>query len=121
VDGSLRSGPLPIEDLAAEHGTPLFIYSFDSIRDRFRALSETFAAANVLLAYSVKANGNLALLNRLASLGAGADIVSGGELFRALKAGVPPGRIVFGGVGKREDELRAGLEAGILAFNVETS
>jgi diaminopimelate decarboxylase len=107
--------------LAEEHGTPLFLYSFDFIRDRYDALVEAFSGTNLLLAYSVKANGNLGLLNRLAHLGAGADIVSGGELFRSLKAGVPPGRIVFGGVGKREDELRAALEAGIYAFNVETS
>jgi diaminopimelate decarboxylase len=121
ADGMLRCGGLDVAELAAEHGTPLFLYSFDLVRSRFRALTEAFAGADLLLAYSVKANGNLSLLNRLSALGAGADIVSGGELFRALKAGVPPGRIVFGGVGKREDELRAGLEAGIHAFNVETS
>jgi diaminopimelate decarboxylase len=121
VDGGIRCGPYPVQDLAERFGTPLFLYSFDIIRDRYQLLLDTFAEAEVLLAYSVKANGNLALLNRLATLGAGADIVSGGELFRALRAGVPPGRILFGGVGKREDELRAGLEAGIYAFNVEAS
>jgi diaminopimelate decarboxylase len=108
-------------ELAEAHGTPLFLYSFDFIRDRYDALVQAFSETDMLLAYSVKANGNLGLLNRLARLGAGADIVSGGELFRSLKAGVPPSRIVFGGVGKREEELRAGLEAGIYAFNVETS
>jgi diaminopimelate decarboxylase len=73
-----------------------------------------------LVAYSVKANGNLAILNRLARLGAGADIVSLGELHRALRAGIPPGRILFAGVGKTEAELRAGLASGIYAFNVES-
>jgi diaminopimelate decarboxylase len=93
----------------------------DYIRSRFRELEEAFSPADLLLAYSVKANGNLALLNRLSALGSGADIVSGGELFRALNGGITPGKIVFAGVGKTDDELKAGLDARIYAFNVETT
>jgi diaminopimelate decarboxylase len=121
VDGGLRSGPFSVQELAEEFGTPLFLYSMDFIRSRFREMENAFSPADPLLAYSVKANGNLALLNRLSAMGSGADIVSGGELFRALKAGVTPGKIVFAGVGKKDDELKAGLDARIYAFNVETT
>jgi diaminopimelate decarboxylase len=121
VDGGLRCGPFLVQELAEEYGTPLFLYSMDYIRGRFKALEEAFAPANPLLAYSVKANGNLALLNRLAAVGSGADLVSGGELFRALRAGISPGKIVFAGVGKTDEELKAGLDARIYAFNVETT
>ncbi len=119
--GGLRCGPFPVQELAEEYGTPLFLYSMDYVRGRFEALEEAFSPADPLLAYSVKANGNLALLNRLADVGSGADIVSGGELFRALKGGIPPGKIVFAGVGKTDEELKAGLDARIYAFNVETT
>ena len=121
VGRGLHCGPFPVQELAEEYGTPLFLYSMDFIRARFRALEKAFAPANPLLAYSVKANGNLALLSRLAAAGSGADIVSGGELFRALRAGVPPARIVFAGVGKTDEELKAGLDARIYSFHVETT
>jgi len=121
VDGGLRCGPNSVQHLAERFGTPLFLYSMDSIRARFQAVNQAFAAANPLIAYSVKANGNLAILNRLGALGAGADIVSGGELFKALKAGISPGKILFAGVGKSDDELKAGLDAKVHSFNVETS
>ena len=121
VDGGLHCGPFPVQELAGEYGTPLFLYSMDCIRERFEILEEAFSPADPLLAYSVKANGNLALLNRLAAVGSGADIVSGGELFRALRAGISPGKIVFAGVGKTDEELKAGLDARIYAFNVETT
>ena len=121
IDGEIRCGPFPVRELAARFGTPLYLYDFDFIRGRIRAFQDAFSGADFLLAYSVKANGNLALLNRLGALGAGADIVSGGELFRALKAGIKPGKIVFAGVGKTDDELKAGLDAGIYSFNVETT
>ncbi len=121
VDRGLRCGPFSVQDLAEEFGTPLFLYSMDYIRSRFREMEEAFSPVDLLLAYSVKANGNLALLNRLSAMGSGADIVSGGELFRALRAGVTPGKIVFAGVGKTDDELKAGLDARIYAFNVETT
>jgi len=121
VEGSLHCGPFHLGELAEEFGTPLFLYSMDFIRSRFEEVETAFAPTNPLLAYSVKANGNLAVLNRLAALGSGADIVSGGELFRALKAGVTPGKILFAGVGKTDEELIAGLDARIYSFNVETT
>lgn len=103
------------------HGTPLYVYSKSAILDRFRDLDEAFRPLERLIAYSVKANGNLSILRLLAREGAGADIVSGGELYRALQAGVPAGRIVFSGVGKTVPEMAAALEAGIYGFNVESA
>jgi len=121
IQGQLHCGPFPIPELAQRFGTPLYLYDFDFIRHRIQAFKEAFAEVDLLLAYSVKANSNLALLNRIGAMGLGADIVSGGELFRALRAGVKPGKIVFAGVGKTEEELKAGLDAGIYSFNVETT
>ena len=120
LDGQLHCGSHPVRQLAEEHGTPLYLYDFDFVRRRIRAFQEAFSEVSFLLAYSVKANGNLGILNRLASLGVGADIVSGGELYRARKAGIKPGAIVFAGVGKTERELKEGLDARIYSFNVET-
>lgn len=121
VKGKLLCGPFSVQKLAREYKTPLYLYSMDAIRQRFEEMEKAFAPANPLIAYSVKANGNLALLNRLSAMGAGADIVSGGELFRARKAGVTPGKILFAGVGKTDEELKAGLDARIYSFNVETT
>lgn len=106
--------------LVAEYGTPLYVYSENVILERLRAFTGAFAALDPLIAYSVKANGNLAVLRLLAGAGAGADIVSGGELHRARLAGMPSDRIVFSGVGKTITELAAGLDADIYAFNVES-
>ena len=117
----LHCDEVSAERLVAEYGTPLYVYSATAIAERYRAFTAAFAAVNPLIAYSVKANGNLAVLRLLASLGAGADIVSGGELHRAQLAGIPPERIVFSGVGKTVNELAAALHAGIYAFNVESS
>ena len=111
---------VPVEQIAAEVGTPFYLYSASTIERHFRVFTEAFAGARHLVCYSVKANSNLAVLKLLAEAGAGADIVSGGELFRALKAGIPADRIVFSGVGKREDEIRYALKSGILMFNVES-
>lgn len=119
-DGQIFCGPHPMKDLAETYGTPLYLYDFDFVRRRIRTFQEAFSEVSLLLAYSVKANGNLAILNRLASLGVGADIVSGGELFRAQKAGMEAGKIVFAGVGKTDEELKAGLDGRIYSFNVET-
>jgi diaminopimelate decarboxylase len=121
IDGRLSCGPFEVRDLAGHFGTPFYLYDFDFIRSRVQAFQEAFRGTKLLLAYSVKANGNLAILNRLGALGVGADIVSGGELYRAVKAGIEPGKIVFAGVGKTEEELRAGLDARIHSFNVETT
>jgi len=118
--GQLHCGDFTLEELAERFGTPLYVYDVRAIEARFEAFGEAFRDVDHLVAYSVKANGNLAILNRLARLGSGADIVSLGELSRALRAGIPADRILFAGVGKTETELRAGLEAGIYAFNVES-
>lgn len=112
---------MPLSGLADRFGTPLYVYDLDHVQARYRAFQRAFAGTDTLVAYSVKANGNLALLHRLARLGAGADIVSAGELHRALRAGIPGERIVFAGVAKTEAEHRAALEAGILAINVESA
>ena len=109
------------ERLVAEYGTPLYVYSATAILDRYHAFTHAFAALDPVIAYSVKANGNLAVLKLLAHAGAGADIVSGGELYRAQLAGIPAQRTVFSGVGKTVTELAAALNAGIYAFNVESA
>jgi diaminopimelate decarboxylase len=119
VDGILHCEGVPLPELAARWGTPLYVYSRTAIEERYRELDTALAPVPHLIAYSVKANGNLSVLRTLAALGAGADIVSGGELHRALMAGIPAERIVFSGVGKTVHELAAALQAGIYAFNVE--
>jgi diaminopimelate decarboxylase len=121
VDDRLHCEDVPADRLVAEHGTPLYVYSERAILGRLRAFRAAFAELDPLIAYSVKANGNLAVLQLLARAGAGADIVSGGELYRARLAGIPAQRIVFSGVGKTVAELAAALDAGIYAFNVESA
>ena len=106
--------------LAAATGTPAYVYSKAALLEGYRAYDRAFAEVPHIVCYSVKANSNLAVLGVLGKAGAGADIVSGGELFRALRAGIPTDRIIFSGVGKTPDEMRAALEVGILLFNVES-
>jgi diaminopimelate decarboxylase len=120
VADRLHCEEVPVEALVAEYGTPLYVYSERGIRGRYEAFARAFGALDPLIAYSVKANGNLAVLRLLARAGAGADIVSGGELHRARLAGIPAERIVFSGVGKTIVELAAALDEGIHAFNVES-
>jgi diaminopimelate decarboxylase len=110
-----------LAQLAREFGTPLYVYSAATIREHYRRLAGTFAPLHPMICYAMKANFNLSLLRLLKDEGAGFDIVSGGELARALAVGVDPGHIVFAGVGKTEAELGAGLEAGIGWFNVESA
>ena len=119
-DGILHCREVSLEGMAREFGTPLYIYDSEGIQARIREFRTAFQGVGFLLAYSVKANGNLAVLNRVGRAGAGADIVSGGELHRAISAGIPPERIVFAGVGKTVPEMEAALEAGIYAFHVES-
>jgi diaminopimelate decarboxylase len=119
--GVLRCREHSLEDVAARFGTPLYVYDAAGIAARVRRFQEAFRGLDLLLAYSVKANGNLAVLSRIGALGAGADIVSLGELHRALRAGIPPERIVFAGVGKTREEMEEALRAGILAFHVESA
>ncbi|MEQ9569532.1 MAG: hypothetical protein RLN75_05035, partial [Longimicrobiales bacterium] len=118
-DGVLHGGPHRLDELAERFGTPLYVYDLDAVEAAYRRFIDAFAGIPLDVAYSVKANGALAVLHRLGSVGAGADIVSEGELFRALRAGIPADRIVFAGVAKSEAEMEAALRAGIRAFNVE--
>lgn len=106
--------------LARRYGTPLYVYDAAVVRARYRALHAAFTR-DVLVCYALKANSSRAVAGVLAKAGAGADIVSGGELVRALRAGFKPSRIVFSGVGKTDEEMAAGLRAGVKAFNVESS
>ncbi|MFA5626529.1 MAG: diaminopimelate decarboxylase [Thiohalomonadaceae bacterium] len=122
---SYRNNSLHIEDmdiatLADRYGTPCYIYSRAAIERHYRAFEAALAGTEHLICYAVKANSNLAVLNVLARLGAGFDIVSVGELERVLAAGGDPAKIVFSGVGKRADEMRRALELGIHCFNVES-
>jgi diaminopimelate decarboxylase len=119
-DGVLHCEEVPVPDIVARWGTPTYIYSRGAIQARFQELSGALGGYPHLIAYSVKANGNLAVLRALAEVGAGADIVSAGELYRARLAGIPADRIVFSGVGKTVPELAAALAEGIYAFNVES-
>ena len=139
VGGVLHCGPHALDDLAELHGTPLYVYDADRALERLRTLQQAFTSQAsapspfaaptaapttpnpLLVAYSAKANPNLALLRVFAEAGAGADIVSGGELYCALRAGFPAGRIVFAGVGKTTDEMRYALESGVRAFHVESA
>lgn len=111
---------VPLERLAKEQGTPCYIYSHATLTRHFQAFDQAFAAVPHLIAFAMKANSNLAILRLMASLGSGADIVSGGELFRASQAGIPPSKIVFAGVGKSPEEIAYALDSDILLFNVES-
>jgi len=119
-DGELRCDGVSLVDAAREMGTPLFVYGRAAIEEAFRAYDAAFAPVPHRVCYAVKANGNGAVLRVLAGLGAGADIVSGGELLAARRAGFPPERIVFAGVGKSEAEIALGLEHRIGEWNAES-
>ena len=121
LGGVRHCGPHSLEALANEHDTPLYVYDGDRALERLSTVRDAFRGLELLVAYSVKANPNLALLELFARAGAGADIVSGGELYCALSAGITPGRIVFAGVGKTRDEMRYGLVSGIRGFHVESA
>ncbi|GFO58810.1 diaminopimelate decarboxylase [Geomonas silvestris] len=109
-----------VKDIVAKVGSPVYIYSQATLERHFKAMDSAFAATPHTICYSVKANSNLAVLKTFINLGGGVDIVSGGELFRALQAGVDPKKVVYSGVGKRDDEIAYALETGILMFNVES-
>jgi diaminopimelate decarboxylase len=111
---------VPATRIAEEYGTPCYVYSHGALTEAFTAFDGAFAAQPHLTCYAVKANSNLAILNLFARLGAGFDIVSGGELKRVIAGGGDPAKTVFSGVGKSEAEMRLALEAGILCFNVES-
>ena len=122
---SLRNGELFAEDvalsqIAAQFGTPCFVYSRAMLERAYRSYDQAFGSRPHLICYAMKANSNLAILNVFARLGSGFDIVSGGELARVIAAGGDPGKVVFSGVGKTRDHMRQALAAGVMCFNVES-
>jgi diaminopimelate decarboxylase len=119
-NGVLHCDDMSLTELAAEYGTPSYVYSRKTFRDHLAAFVRAFDQLEPLICYAVKTCGNIHILRDLGQAGAGADVVSGGELYRALVAGIPPERVVFAGVGKSETELREAIEAGIACINVES-
>lgn len=120
LDGRLVCEDVPVADLAAEYGTPLYVYSAGTFRDHYGRLAEAFAALDPLICYSVKVCSNVHILRLLAEMGSGFDLVSGGELYRVLEAGGDPARCCFAGVAKTDDEIRFALDKGIHLFTVES-
>lgn len=120
-DGVLCAEGVPLPVIVEQHGTPCYVYSRATLERHWHAFDRAFSGRPHLICYAVKANSNLGVLNVLARLGSGFDIVSVGELERVLAAGGEPSKIVFSGVGKREDEIRRALQVGIRCFNVEVS
>jgi diaminopimelate decarboxylase len=123
--GDLKVEDVSVQDIAEKHGTPVYIYSGRTILEHYRKLRDAFAGAGglseaPLICYSVKANSNLSILKLMKDEGSGFDVVSGGELYRALKVGADPKKCVFAGVGKNDEEITYALEQGILLFNVES-
>jgi diaminopimelate decarboxylase len=119
-DNVLYCEDVPVRDIASQIGTPFYLYSHATLKRHFQLFNAAFDGVERLVCYSAKANTNQAILKLFADLGCGLDIVSGGELYRGLKAGFSPDRIVYSGVGKRIDEIDFALDAGILMFNVES-
>jgi diaminopimelate decarboxylase len=119
--GELYCENVPVRKIAEKVGTPFYLYSAATLTHHYRVFDAAFADFPHIVCFAVKANANLAILRLFARQGAGADIVSGGELYRALQAGVDPGKIVYSGVGKKPEEIKAALKAGILLFNMESS
>src|ERR1700742_5129044 len=119
-NGVLHAEAVDLSALAEAVGTPFYCYSTATLERHYRVFTEAFAGEKALVCYAMKANSNQSVLRTLAKLGAGADVVSGGELKRALAAGIPPDKILFSGVGKTEAELRAALNADILCINIES-
>ena len=118
--GEMHAEGVPLKRIAKEVGTPVYIYSLATLRRHYQVFDRAFATVRHIVCFSVKANSNLALLRAFAKEGSGFDIVSGGELFRALKVGADPKKIVFSGVGKKKEEIEYALNTGILMFNVES-
>jgi len=120
-DKQLLCEEVPVADIAREIGTPFYLYSFKTLKHHFNVFDRSFAAVPHIVCYAVKANSNVALLRAFVREGGGVDIVSGGELYRALKAGADPRKIVYSGVGKRDDEIEYAIKTNILMFNVEST
>ncbi len=119
-NGALHAEDLPVSELAAQHGTPLYVYSRGHLQSQYRELKEAMRELDPLICYAVKSNSNAAVMNVFAREGAGADVVSAGEIHRAMLAGIPASRMVFAGVGKTEDEIEYALRESILSFTVES-
>lgn len=119
-DGEFHIGGVSLAKIAESVGTPFYAYSYEFLKDSYIAYKEAFAEMDTLICYSVKANSNIAILKSFSDLGSGYDIVSGGELLRVKRAGGDLGKVVFSGVGKTREEMKAAIEAGILFFNVES-
>jgi len=119
-DGALLVEDVPVAEIARQVGTPVYIYSSATLTDHYQKMARAFAPLNPIICYSIKSCGNLSILRHLKSLGSGFDVVSGGELYRALQAGADPKQIVFAGVGKTDREINEALDAGILLFNIES-
>ena len=119
-DQALFCEEIPVEQIAREVGTPFYLYSHRTLRHHFRVFDSAFEEIPHIVCFSAKSNPNTSILHLFAREGGGIDIVSGGELYRALKAGVDPGKVVYSGVGKRDDEIDYALKTGILMFNVES-
>jgi diaminopimelate decarboxylase len=120
-DDELCCEKIPLRIIAERVGTPCYVYSYNTLVRHFTVFDKAFEEVPHQICYSAKANSNLAILRLFGKLGGGADIVSGGELYRCLKAGIDPRKIVFSGVGKQEEEIEDAMKAGILMFNVESS
>lgn len=120
-DNVLHCEEVPLPSIAREVGTPFYCYSHATLTRHFRVFDEAFAPVAHLICFALKANSNLSILNLFGAMGGGADVVSGGEMFRALRAGIPPDRIVYAGVGKSREEIAYALKSDILMFNVESS
>jgi diaminopimelate decarboxylase len=114
------SDGISLSRIAEKVGTPAYVYSLPAFETRYKEIDQAYKSVPHLVAYSIKTNDNLSVVKDLVKLGSGADVVSGGELFKALKAGVPPNKIIFAGVGKTDDEIAYGLKEGIRYFNVES-
>lgn len=119
-DGHIACDGVDLEAVAQRFGTPTYVYSLSFIQARYQELAQALAGCDATICYALKANSNAAIVSSLAQLGAGADVVSGGELERVMRAGVPPSKIVFSGVGKSNEELRAAIRVDILSINAES-
>ena len=111
---------VPLSEIAQKVGTPAYVYSLSSFEEKWMEVNQAYESVPHLIAYALKANSNLTVINTLAKLGSGADVVSGGEIYIARKAGVPADKIIFAGVGKTDEEIAYALDEGIRFFNVES-
>jgi diaminopimelate decarboxylase len=120
-NNELHAEGVPLRALAKKYGTPLYVYSYGTLKSHIHAYQRAFDGVPHIICFAVKSNSNLSVLRALGKNGAGADVVSGGELYRALKAGIPPSKIVYAGIGKTNEEIKLALKSRILMFNIESA